>query len=100
MTYLATADFEGSFLSGGFPPWVVDELHSAATKNPPNPLDVFKACGFMSSAMVEAAFRTSSVNNWFFNHWYSASGVLLIMAILLRMLAFLAMRYLHQKRYA
>jgi len=99
MTYLGTADIEGSFLQGGFPSWAREEIAEVATKVPPNPLDVFRACGFMSSSMVEAAFRMSSVNK-LLGHWYSASFVLVVMAIVLRLFAFLAIRFFNRGKFA
>jgi ABC-type multidrug transport system ATPase subunit/uncharacterized membrane protein HdeD (DUF308 family) len=101
MTYLMTADLEGSFMTGGggLPAWVQSEVASVATKVPPNPLDVFKACGFMSAAAVEHGFRGSRVNEMV-GHWYSASIVLITMAVVLRALAFLGMRFLNRSKYA
>lgn len=99
MTYLGTADVQGSFLQGQFPHWIRDEIKGIVMKSPPDPFDVFKACGFMSSSMIEAGYRTSSVNNWL-GHWYSASLVLLIMAVVLRVLAFGSMCFLNRGKFA
>jgi energy-coupling factor transporter ATP-binding protein EcfA2 len=99
MTYLATADLQGSFLNGGFPSWVRAEIAQSLTKVPPDPFDVFKACGFMSASMIEAAYRTSVVNN-LLGHWYSASLVLVLYAIILRIFAYLGMRFWNRSKYA
>lgn len=99
MTYLATADTEGSLLSGGIPPWARLEIAEVVAKQPPDPLDIFKICGFTSSSMVEVGFRRSMANQMF-GPWYSASFILVMMAVASRLFAYLGIRYLNRQKYA
>lgn len=95
MTYLGTADAEGSpleALKGQLPPWLEQEVHTVLAKHPLQPLDILKACGYVSTGYTERSYRMSKVNQWL-GSWYGACAVLLTMSLLLRYLAYIGLRF-------
>lgn len=95
MTYLVTADAAGSTLQtmhGQMPHWLKNEIHSALQKHPLQPMDIFKACGYVSTAYTELAYRMSGPNQRF-GYWYGGMAVLVTMSLLLRILAYLGLRW-------
>mmetsp|Transcript_133402 Transcript_133402/g.231758 ORF Transcript_133402/g.231758 Transcript_133402/m.231758 type:complete len:924 (-) Transcript_133402:138-2909(-) len=99
MTYLVTADAAGSTLKaldGQVPQWLQDEIHSALQKHPLQPMDIFKACGYMSTAYTELAYRIIGPNQRL-GYWYGGMTVLVSMSLLLRILAYIGLRWSNHK---